>query len=463
MINIEINQDKTAARLILSPDPEAVRSITADEIIAALKKNGVTTGISKKKLFAIRDHFNDNPQKPIAVIVARGTEKQATIQHLYKFHFNTGKSIGRRFNSDQIDYKNKGIIKFFNPGDVILEIVIGREGSSGRLVDGTLLPSDPLKPLLRYQAGPGVEIDESPSSIIYKAIDSGHPLIEGDKILISPDFYLEGDVDFESGHIEFAGPVEITGNLLAEFRIISNADVIVGKTVSGSIRTKGNLLVKEGIIGDENEKIAVGGDLNCEFISGVPRLQTGGAVIVTKHIINSRIITAKTLTCGENITGDCRINAFLGVTCGELGSDQGSRSTIEIGSNQDLKERIKKIDEVLAPLVQESIELVDKLGLQTLMSGDLGKISPDKLPEAEQNLKRYREIEEQVERLKGKKKELDEKISAGLRSRLIVKKRVFPGTNIKIGLETFTVDRETSGPIEFYLDPKRKTITFERP
>ncbi len=462
MINVIVNPERTEAKLEIIPEPENSEEITADQLVAVLKKEGVVAGISKKNLFAIRDKFNSDPSQPVTALIARGRPPKPVLQHQYQFHFSTGRNIGQVKGSDQIDYKSKGIIKYLQPGDVLLEINLGQEGVPGRLVDGSVTKNTPLTPLRKYKTGPGVSLEEKDKTITYIATTAGQPLLKGDQLEISDTYQLKGDVDLETGHIKFAGPIEISGSLLADFRIVSNADVTIGKTISGSIKTKGNLTAKGGIIGSKTEKIIVGGELVCEYISAARHIQTGGPVTISKHIINSSIISNKTVSCQESITGDSKISAFYGVTCAELGSDQGSETNIEIGDTTELNERLKKIEDFLEPLTTESIEIVDRLGMPVLMKKDTSSLPEEKRPEADKLLQKYLEIEKNAERLKTKKSELEDKAEAGLKARVTVKKCAYPGTTIKIGLETYTIDRTVSGPVEFYFDHDKKTITFER-
>ena len=462
MINVIVNQERTEAKLEIVPEPENFEEISADQLVAILKKEGVIAGISKKHLIAVRDKFNHDQSQPVTTIIAKGMPSKPVLQHQYQFHFSTGKNIGQVKGSDQIDYKSKGVIKYLQPGDVLLEINLGQEGVPGRLVDGSVTKNTPLTPLRKYKAGPGVALEEKDKTIIYSATTPGQPLLKGDQLEISEIYQLKGDVDLETGHIKFAGPIEISGSLLADFKIISNADVSIGKTISGSIKTKGNLTAKGGIIGSETEKIIVGGELICEYISTAQHIQTGGPITVSKHIINSHIISNQTVSCQESITGESKISAFYGVTCAELGNDQGSETSIEIGDATDLNERLKKIEEFLEPLTAESIAIVDQLGMQVLMKKDTSILPEEKRPEADKLLQKYLAIEENAGRLKAKKSELEAKAEAGLKARVTVKDCAHPGTTIKIGLETYTIDRTVSGPVEFYFDHDKKTITFER-
>jgi len=462
MINVIVNQERTEAKLEIVPEPENFEEISADQLVAILKKEGVIAGISKKHLIAVRDKFNHDQSQPVTTIIAKGMPSKPVLQHQYQFHFSTGKNVGQVKGSDQIDYKSKGVIKYLQPGDVLLEINLGQEGVPGRLVDGSVTKNTPLTPLRKYKAGPGVALEEKDKTIIYSATTPGQPLLKGDQLEISEIYQLKGDVDLETGHIKFAGPIEISGSLLADFKIISNADVSIGKTISGSIKTKGNLTAKGGIIGSETEKIIVGGELICEYISTAQHIQTGGPITVSKHIINSHIISNQTVSCQESITGESKISAFYGVTCAELGNDQGSETSIEIGDATDLNERLKKIEEFLEPLTAESIAIVDQLGMQVLMKKDTSILPEEKRPEADKLLQKYLAIEENAGRLKAKKSELEAKAEAGLKARVTVKDCAHPGTTIKIGLETYTIDRTVSGPVEFYFDHDKKTITFER-
>lgn len=463
MINVIVNPERTEAKLEITPETENFEEITADQLVAILKKEGVIAGISKKNLFAIRDKFNRDPSQPVTALIAKGIPPKPVLQHQYQFHFSTGKNIGQVKGSNQIDYKSKGVIKYLQPGDVLLEINLGREGVPGRRVDGSVTKNTPLTPLRKYKAGPGVSMQEDETTITFRATAAGQPLLQGGAQLeISDTYQLDGNVDLETGHIKFAGPIEISGIVLEGFRIISNADVTIGKAVRGSIKTKGNLTVKGGIIGSETEKIIVGGELICEYISAAQHIQTGGPITVSKHIINSHIITNQTVFCQESITGESKISAFYGVTCAELGSDQGSETTVEIGDATDLHERLKKIEEFLEPLTTESITLVDQLGMPIIMKKDTSSLPEERRPEADKLLQKYLAIEENIERLKAKKSELEAKAEAGLKARVTVKDCAHPGITIKIGLETYTVDRTVSGPVEFYFDHDKKTITFER-
>ncbi len=462
MINVIVNPECTEAKLEIVPEPENFEEITADQLVAILKKKGVIAGISKKNLFAVRDKFNNDHSQPATTIIAKGIPPKPVLQHQYQFHFSTGKNIGQVKGSDQIDYKSKGVIKYFQPGDVLLEITLGQEGVPGRLVNGNVTKNIPLTPLRKYKAGPGVSLTEKNKTITYSATTPGQPLLRNNQLEISGTYQLKGDVDLETGHIKFAGPIEISGSLLADFKIISNADITIGKTVSGSIKTKGNLTAKGGIIGSETEKIIVGGELICEYISTARHIQTGGAITVSKHIINSHILSNKTVSCQESITGESKISAFYGVTCAELGSDQGSETSIEIGDATELHERLKKIEEFLEPLTTESIAIVDQLGMPVLMKKDTSSLPEEKRPEADKLLQKYLAIEENANRLKAKKSELEAKAEAGLQARVTVKDCAHPGTTIKIGLESYTIDRTVSGPVEFYFDHDKKTITFER-
>ena len=464
MIQVTVNEQKSEARLTITPDPDTDQ-VTSDQLIAALKQNNVVFGISRKQLFALRDRFNQNPAQEISAVIARSQAPEATSQPTCNFYFRRQRLSSHMTGNDkdQVDHKDKGITRYFKPGNPLLVVNPGRPGKAGHLIDGTTISPEPLKNIPTYRAGSGVTLEKGTEKFIYRAAVAGQAhLDQHHTISISTTFHHDGDIDMETGHIEFAGPVTVNGCLRAGFHIFSNADINITKTVSGTIKTRGNLKVDGGIIGSEQEQILVGGQLSCEYISGCVKLHAGKQLLVGKHIINSILLCDDRIICNENITGECQISAFLGLTCDELGSEQGSQATIKIGDFTKHREKLAKIEEYLEPLIQESIAMVDQLGLQVLMQKDVSGLPPEKQPEAKKILQRYLEIDDQVNRLKIKKSDLEKKIEAGLSGRVIVKKFAHPGNLIIIGLENYTIKTGLSGPIEFYFDPQHKTITFER-
>ncbi len=461
MIEITVAPDKSEAHLTIIPDPEN-NKVTADQLLAALKQHQITFGISRKQLFALRDHFNQNPHRRIGAVIARSQPPTETIQPRVKFHFQQQRHGKKVTGKEKIDHKDKGIIRYFQPGEPLLEIFPGRPGRGGRLVDGTIISPQPMKELPCYQAGNGVRLEKSDERIVFRATTAGQARLANNTIEISETFHFNGDVDMETGHIEFAGPVEISGNLKSGFHIFSNADIRIGKTAKGTIKTRGNLIIGGGLIGSAREQVLVGGCLNCEYISGTVNLHVGKTINVTKHIINSNLICNDNVYCEESLSGECQISAFLGLNCGELGSEQGGRVTVKIGDFTTLREKLAKIDEILEPLINESIAMVDQIGLQALMKKDVSALPPEKRPEARKILTRYLEIDSQVNRLKEKRSELEKRIEAGLASRVVVRHYAHADNLIIIGLENYTIKTGLNGPIEFYFDPRKKAIVFER-
>jgi uncharacterized protein (DUF342 family) len=132
----------------------------------------------------------------------------------------------------------------------------------------------------------------------------------------SEDLIIEEDV---SGSLDHDGQVHIKGRVLPGSRI----------------RVTGILTVSRGITGGE---IQCGGDLYSPFIE-MSRIVCGKDILVTSHILNSRVRCAGGVYCSKGSVicgGSCR--AFYTIQADVMGDRFGSRTEVQlIKSDPELK------------------------------------------------------------------------------------------------------------------------------
>lgn len=461
MIHVRISDDRLKAAIEILYESAGETAFTADSIHTALREHHVTAGIDEQAIEVFRQQAKANPGQLIKGTVAHGTPFQATTQPRYQFLFSTRKSIGHTLESGKIDYRDRGVINFIKAGSLLLEIIPGKEGISGLQVDGTIIEAEPLKPLKKIIAGKNVALETTAEGILrYLAQADGQADLQGSKLVVENMFTVDGNVDLHTGHIKYQGPIHITGNLLSGFAAISNSDVFIDKLIDGGIvKAKGDLVVGTGIIGSEQSSITIRGNIKSEYITGLESCQAKGSIVVEKHIINSNLIAGGAIRCAGKITGECSISAFSGIETGELGSEGGSRTIVEVGNDIFIRDRLQKIDQALEPMVERSLEIVDLISLPVIMEKDLSLLPPERQKEAKKFIDEYQKIDTRITLLKKKKTELEEKTNAAHQARITVHQQVYPGVLIKIGHETFQVGKPQNGPIIFRLDPRDKKIT----
>ncbi len=461
MIHVRTSDDglKVSIEIILESAGEIPP--TAEDIRSALLEQQVTTGIDDQAIEVFCQQAKANPGQPIKGIVAHGTPFTPTIQSNYLFKFSTRKSIGQVLESGKINYRDRGMVNFITSGTMLLEIIPGKEGISGLKVDGTITEAEAFKPLKKINAGKNIKLETTDEGHLrYLAQADGKADLQGSELVIENMFTVDGNVDLHTGHIKYQGPIHVTGNLLSGFAAISNSDVFIDKLIDGgTVKAKGDLVVGTGIIGSDKSSITVLGNIKSEYIAGLESCQAKGSIVVEKHVINSTLIAGGAIRCAGKITGECSISAFSGIETGELGSEGGSRTVVEVGNDIFVHERLQKIDRVMEPMIERSIEIVDFVSLPVIMKKDPSPLPAEQQGKAAELIKEYQKIDTQITLLKNKKTELEKKSLAARQARITVHQQVYPGVLIRIGHETYQVDKPLSGPIAFWLDPVDKKIT----
>ncbi|MEA3241675.1 MAG: FapA family protein [Pseudomonadota bacterium] len=461
MIQVQTSNDRLKASVEIIFESAGETPLTADEIRSALTDHQVTAGIDDQAIEVFCQQAKANPGQPIKGIVAHGTPLTATIQPNYQFKFSTRKSIGQVLESGKIDYRDRGMINFTKSGTLLLDVIPGKAGISGLQVDGTITEAEDLEPLKKINAGKNVKLETTDEGHLhYLAQADGQADLQGSELVIENMFTVDGNVDLNTGHIKYQGPIHVTGNLLSGFAAISNSDVFIDKLIDGgSVKAKGDLVVGTGIIGSEKSSITVLGNIKSEYIASLGSCQAKGSIVVEKHVINSTLVAGGAIRCAGKITGECSISAFSGIETGELGSEGSSRTTVEVGNDIFIRERLQKIDRIMEPMIERSIEIVDLVSLPVIMKKDPSMLPAERQEEAAELINEYHKIDSQITLLKKKKTELEEKSAAARQARITVHQQVYPGVLIRIGHETYQVDKPLSGPIAFWLDPVDRKIT----
>ncbi len=460
MIHVQTSDDRLKATVEIIFDSTTETVPTVEDIHATLAEHGVVAGVDDQAIAVFCQQAEANPGQPIKGIVARGTPFTPTIQPQYLFKFSTRKSIGKVLESGKIDYRERGMINFITSGTELLEIIPGKAGISGLTIDGEIIEAEPLHPLKKIHAGKNVSLETSSDSHLhYLAQADGQVDLQGSELVIENIFTVEGNVDLNTGHVKYQGPVHVTGNLLAGFAVISNSDVFIDKLIDGgTVKAKGDLVVGTGIIGNEKASITVLGNIKSEYITGLNNCQAKGSIIAEKHIINSTLTSGGAIRCAGKITGECFISAFSGIETGELGSEAGSQTVVEVGNDVFIRERLQKIDQVMEPLIKRSIEIVDAVSLPVIMKKDPSTLPANQQEKAAALINEYTKIDTQITLLKKKKTELERKIADARQAKITVHQQVHPGVMIKIGHESYQVAKALNGPVTFQLDPVSKKI-----
>jgi uncharacterized protein (DUF342 family) len=223
-----------------------------------------------------------------------------------------------------VDYKNSMQVTLVNIGDILADVIPPTEGEDGMDVRGSPIMAKAGEKA-KYFLGEGVE--EKDGHLIVTA--AGTPSVQDDLIMVHRNYVLQGDVDLSTGNINFPGTVIIHGNVTDGFEVIAEEHVVVNGLISGAkIKAKGYVKCAGGIQGKGKAEITSGSFVAATFVSAAT-IVAEGDIVITKDILHSTVSCLGELRLGGAIIGGVA-TAFKGVECGELGSESGVKTIVNI-------------------------------------------------------------------------------------------------------------------------------------
>lgn len=191
-------------------------------------------------------------------------------------------------------------------GQQILSKMPASEGMDGITVFG------------ESQANTGTDVDIPQGESTYLSSDGltllannrGIASWSGGLISVSDVKHINGSIDAQTGDMKVEGAIHIEKDVRAGFRVEAVGDIYIGGNIEGSdvYSRSGNVVVRNGIIGQNRARVLAGRNIVAGFIQD----STVGAkqdVEVGRYIINSAI------TAGRHIIALSREGIIRGGTC----------------------------------------------------------------------------------------------------------------------------------------------------
>lgn len=221
---------------------------TKDEIRKELSNEAITYGIDERQLDVITQTRNVSE-----VLIAKGDpliedeEDKLDI----KFEDNRKKFDDKSLTS--VDYKNLYSIANVSKGDVLAEIVKGKEGHDGKNIKGKEIKRKTKKEL-KIKIEEGCIIKDG--QII--ATMEGRPTIKNGVFFVNKVYTIAEDVDIKTGNIDFVGDVCINGNIKSGMQVKSGNSVnVTGNVEEAKIIAEGQVNITGSVIHSE---LLVGGE-----------------------------------------------------------------------------------------------------------------------------------------------------------------------------------------------------------
>jgi len=352
---ISISRDKTTASIQRIKGMDLPGMITLPSLLNYIGDQGIIFGIIEDT--AIEAWISNLATEEQPFMVARGKAPVASEDGHIKFHFENDFTNPGKLKSDgTIDFRDRGAIPYVHKGDLLAEKKPAKEGKEGMDVFGNpILVEDPLDPIFIF--GSGTEIKEEELTI-YAAID-GQPHVDAmGNITVNPELMIKGDVDFETGNIDFNGDIIVKG-IVKEGFTVKGISLTAQEIEGATIELSGDLHISAGIT---ETTITSVGNVHAKFINH--SIVAGfGDLIIQKEIIDSEVTISGACQNSAGHIISSKIIAKQGINAGKIGTSSSKPALLKIGVDEHIQNRIQKIDGRLEKSLGLLLELKEKIKL----------------------------------------------------------------------------------------------------
>jgi uncharacterized protein (DUF342 family) len=419
-IVVEVSPDRLTATVQFDtksghrlPSADAVQVVLADKgIIHGLDENAIREGVDSLTPF----------------VAARGEPAVNGEDARIERHFDLGEKGRPKVEAyDRVNYKDMNLFVFARKGDVLAERILQTEGVPGKDVYGNDIPAKNGKPIPIPQ-GKNTEILNEKALVA--SID-GQIVDNGKKIEVDPHLVVKGGVGVGSGNIDFAGSVEVKGNVETGFSVKATGDIEISGMVNGGDVDGRNVFIRGGVNGMSRGLVRAKEDVRAVFAENAE-------IEADRDIYLSDVSLHSTLRAGKRIYIEEKRGMIAGgiaaageeIRCKCVGNPVFVVTRLSVGVNPNLEKHYKE-------LCKQYKEDTLRLKQITQMLNTLGKIDVSRLPQ--QRIDQINELTRsqfplagKIKRAEKEIKALEEELGRMQYGKIRVSDTVYPGARISI-------------------------------
>jgi len=359
-IKLEISKDFMAA--FLSKTEHFDSNIIASELKELLVDEGIVFGLVNDKM--VEGFIKSSGFKTKSFRVAKGVLPIQGKDAKVDFFFSTDYlKAGGLTKDGAIDFKDRGEIPHVEVGTVLAEKIPMVETRCGHTIYGDEIETIPGNDIA-LKFGKGAKISEDGYKIL--AAVKGFPkyALSG-HVYVHQEYITEGDVDYETGHINYDGNVNVKGRIKSGFKVKGN-DIQAIELDGGIVKADGDVTILGGI----NEgNIYARGSIYAKFIHK-SKIICMGNVVVKKEIVDADIECSGSCIAASGKLISSKITAKMGVQAKNIGTEMSSPSLIKVAydpfTDKELDKNKEKIDK-LKKQIAHRMEKKDKLKEENML------------------------------------------------------------------------------------------------
>lgn len=348
------------------------------DLLAIFKENKITGEIVREnfKLFCAKACLG---QEQRDVVLVEGKAPQKGKDERLEF-FVMPSSTKPKYDVDSqgnVDNYNLHFFENAYPKQLICQTRLPEEGIPGVSVTGEPIPATRGLP---FDTPPkeGKDIKMEKEGEIYKFYSrmAGRIVFENNEISINDTFIVDGNVGFETGHIDFAGFVEVKGDVISDFNVIGRRGVTIKGNVGACLIESDADITIGGISGDEKALIRCGGNLTARFINGAT-VECKGNITVKNEIVNCHVKCSGLIDVNLGAIVGGETTALAGIEAKIIGSEQGWKTIVHCGicfiaeaKKARLHTKLESVEKQMEKIGKKLDPVIKNPKVMTLFSGN---------------------------------------------------------------------------------------------
>jgi hypothetical protein len=278
------------AHIIFAEPVNKGRLMTRDEIITLIESANVKRYDNDKIDSIIR-----NKRYETKLLIGEGLPPTPGTDGFLQYHFDRSnlKPKPKIKDDGTVDFRQLGLLRLCNRGDVLVTAVPPANGVDGEDVYGNPMPFPRLKQPAPIPRGKNTILSDDNLHLI--ADVNGQLVLQDGKINISPTLEIAANVDNSTGDIDFNGEVTIRGNVISGFTVKADGNIeVMGVCEAATLITNGSIVLANGAQGADKAELTAGKDITAKFIESC-KVNAGGNIV-------SDSIMKSTVKCDGSVT-----------------------------------------------------------------------------------------------------------------------------------------------------------------
>ncbi len=318
------------------PEPFDGQKYRLEDVQAALSASGVKTGIDKNAILGMIQGGVYGRSVP----VASGKPPKDGIDGYFEYMFQRQLDGKPRINEDgTVSYAIK-LFEMVTEGQQIALYHPAVQGEDGYTVKETPVRAKPGRELAPLR-GRGFECKAD--GVTYVASITGKIDVINDKISILPVYEVSGDVDVNTGNIEFRGDVIIHGSV-DDVEIRATGTVTIdGVVQGGSIYANKDIVLSGGVLGNGKSVIDAKGSISAKFFE-FATIRCKGDITADIFLNSSVYCEGRAFVMSRKgcIVGGS-VHAVCGIEANSVGNNAEIRTHVLVGNSGEVRMKMEEL------------------------------------------------------------------------------------------------------------------------